>query len=130
MHMDAAARARLSAPPCLDKLASHLRPSATDFLSLHLTVTLPQKSRNRTLTMPHRAVGWAEPVRRVMTSLQPPLLRQPDEMAALAWELGFLYLKSAASGARCATGRKHAERKEGLPGQSEHLTCVFPGTQG
>lgn len=48
-----------------------------------------------------RAVGWAEPVRRVMTSLQPPLLRQPDEVATAAWQPGFLYLKSVSAGARC-----------------------------
>ena len=48
--------------------------------------------------MRRRAVGWAEPVRQVMTSLQPPLLRQPDETATVAWQPGFLYLKSTASG--------------------------------
>ena len=62
-------------------------------------------------TVPCRAVGWAEPVRRVMTSLQPPLLRQPDEMAAVAWDPGFLYLKSAHSGARCAPGGRTQDRR-------------------
>ena len=33
-----------------------------------------------------------------MTTLQPPLLCQPDEMADFAWQPGFLYLKSTAAG--------------------------------
>ena len=51
-----------------------------------------------------------------MTSLQPPLLRQPDEMAAAAWEQGFLYLKSVASSARCALGQRRHGQEQGLLG--------------
>ena len=53
-----------------------------------------------------------------MTSLQPPLLRQPDEMAAAAWEPGFLYLKSVALGGEVRDGQEAActGQKEGLRG--------------
>ena len=57
-----------------------------------------------------------------MTSLQPPLLRQPDEMAAAAWEPGFLYLKSVASGARCATGKRRRAKEGGSAGSSQSQT--------
>ncbi len=88
--------------------------------------------------MPRRAVGWAEPVRRVMTSLQPPLLRQPDGVAAVAWEPGFLYLKSAASGARCLTGGSMQNGRSVFGGDLrsllvfsfKHRGCIHRGSRG